>query len=163
MKNIGIGILAMSLTGLMACNNADTSVKAEEPVHRDTTITVQSTAADTTISGCYMMTVKRDTANFQIAVKGKNVMGPLSINNYEKDRNSGTFEGELNGDILMGWYLFKSEGMMSVRQVAWKVSGNSLWPATGEVRERNDSAMFVNPDKLQFDSTRALKKVRCMI
>src|SRR5688572_10000013 len=114
---------------------------------------------DTLLPGCYSLNANRDTASFQVQVKDSSASGSLSYNLFEKDRNDGTFEGELTGDLLLGWYLFRSEGIMSVRQVAWQVHTNSLWPATGEVMVRNDSTFFKDPTKLKFDSSRAFVKV----
>jgi hypothetical protein len=91
------------------------------------------------------------------------VNGSLSYNIYQKDRNDGTLQAELAGNIISGWYLFKSEGVISVRQVSWKINADDLWPAIGEMIQKNDTAMFVQPDKLQYDSSRPFKKVPCII
>jgi len=87
----------------------------------------------------------------------------LSYNIYQKDRNDGTLQAEVTGDIIKGWYLFKSEGIISVREVAWKINADELWPATGEVIQRNDTTLFAQPDKLRFDNSRPFKKVACVI
>ncbi len=118
---------------------------------------------DSLSSGCYSQIAGRDTANLQIENKGGSVSGALSYNIFQKDRNDGTLQGEMSGDILMGWYLFKSEGIISVRQVAWKIVARELWPGTGEMIERNDTMFFSLPGKLQYDSTRPFKKVDCML
>lgn len=67
---------------------------------------------DSLSSGCYSQIAGRDTANLQIENKGGSVSGALSYNIFQKDRNDGTLQGEMSGDILMGWYLFKSEGII---------------------------------------------------
>lgn len=117
---------------------------------------------DTLFSGCYTMISSRDTASLQLQKKEGLVTGSLSYNLFEKDYNDGTFEGEVVNDQLSGWYLFRSEGMMSVRQVTWKINNDKLWPATGEILVRNDTAFFKDPGNLRFDSTRAFVKVRCV-
>lgn len=114
-------------------------------------------------SGCYAQIAGRDTANLQIENKDNSVTGSLSYNFFQKDRNDGTLQAEISGDILTGWYLFKSEGVISVRQVAWKIKGAELWQATGEMMEKNDTMFFSIPDKLKYDSTRPFKKVACII
>ena len=83
--------------------------------------------------GCFSQVVKSDTALLQMENNKGNVTGALTYDFYQKDRNDGTLQAEQTGDIINGWYLFKSEGIMSVRQVAWKINGNELWPAIGEV------------------------------
>jgi hypothetical protein len=125
--------------------------------------TVAVPVKDTTITGCFTQISKRDTAILQLDAKGITITGPLSYNYYQKDRNGGTIQGEISGDQLVGWYLFRSEGVMSMRQVAWKIHHNELWPAIGEMKERNDSMLFVNPDNLRYDSTHPFVKVACVM
>jgi hypothetical protein len=114
-------------------------------------------------SGCYSQISGRDTASLQIENKDNSVTGSLLYNFFQKDRNNGTLQAEISGDILTGWYLFKSEGVISVRQVAWKIKGSELWQGTGEMAEKNDTMFFSLPDKLEYDSTRPFKKVACII
>lgn len=118
---------------------------------------------DSLSSGCYSQIAGRDTANLQKENKGGSVSGALSYNIFQKDRNDGTLQGEMSGDILTGWYLFKSEGIISVRRVAWKIKESELWPGTGEMIEKNDTMFFSLPGKLQYDNTRAFKKVDCIL
>ena len=148
---------------LLACNE-HTPTTSTTNTQSDSVVTESPGAMpDTNLSGCYSLIAKRDTASFQVQVKGTAASGSLSYNLFEKDRNDGSFEGEIHDDILIGWYLFRSEGIMSVRQVAWKIQGNNLLPANGEVLVRNDSAMFKDPNKLTFDNARAFVKTKCII
>lgn len=149
---------------LAACNNqgkvadgdnADSIAVADthaSPVH-----------ADTAIAGCYSQIMKKDTATLQLQVKGDNITGTLSYQYFQKDHNDGTFKADLDNDILYGWYLFRSEGIVSVRQVAWKVHGDQLWPAIGEMIERNDTSYYKNMDQLRYDSVRPFMRVPCTI
>jgi len=157
LKNLG-------LLGLFlfagACNN---NGKSSGELSSDTVVNSMSIAVDSLSSGCYSQIVQRDTAFLQLENKGGIVNGSLSYNIYQKDRNDGTLQAELAGDVITGWYLFKSEGVVSVRQVSWKINADDLWPAIGEMIQRNDTAMFAQPDKLQYDSSRPFKKVPCII
>ncbi len=146
---------------LAACNNNQQS--GGSPGNTDTLATEGGEVADSTLSGCYSMATEKDTASLQLQVKDGHASGTLSYNLYEKDRNDGSFEGEIQNGILRGWYLFRSEGLMSVREIAWKINGTALWPARGEVEIRNDSAFFKTPGGLQFDSSGAFVKVPCVI
>lgn len=145
-----------------ACNN---NGKSSGELNRDTVATNSTVApgADSLSSGCYSQIIKRDTSFLQLEAKDSLINGSLSYNLYEKDRNSGTVQGELAGDTIKAWYLFKSEGVVSVRQIMWKVNGDELWPATGEVTQRNDTTVFAQPGKLKFDNTRPFKKTACII
>ena len=143
-----------------ACNNeGKTSTQAEN----DTMTSAVAPAGDTLSSGCYSQIINRDTSLLQLQSKDSSITGSLSYAIYEKDRNDGTLQAEQSGDIIRGWYLFKSEGIISVRQVAWKINGEELWPAIGEVMQKNDTALFAKPDQLKFDSTRPFKKIPCVI
>jgi hypothetical protein len=145
-----------------SCNNEGktTSEIKQDSIKGET---VKKEIPDSLTSGCYSQIAGRDTANLQIENKGGSVGGELSYTIFQKDRNDGTLQGEMSGDILTGWYLFKSEGIMSVRQVAWKTKGTELWPGTGEMIEKNDTMFFSFPDKLQYDNTRPFKKVDCIL
>ncbi len=150
-------LLLFLITG--ACNNdgqSTTEIKNDS-------IASKLTAVDSVFSGCYAQIIERDTSLLQFSTKNNTINGTLSYNLYEKDRNDGTLQGEVAGDTIKGWYLFKSEGIISVRQVAWKVNGDELWPATGDIIQKNDTALFAQPDKLQFDNTRPFKKIPCII
>jgi hypothetical protein len=159
----------LCLAGLLglavACNNPGEKI-SDAGTGTDTTITPlpsNTTALDTSLAGCYSSMYKRDTSALQIETKGAVVSGPLSYSLFEKDRNDGNFQGEVDGNILSGWYLFKSEGIMSVRQVAWKIKGTHLWPATGEMTQRGDTMIFKSLDRLQYDSLHPFVKVTCVL
>lgn len=149
---------------LFACNNPGGKI-SDTNAAKDTLPGSSSStkAIDTTLTGCYSSIYKKDTSALQIETRGAVIAGPLSYNLFEKDRNDGNFQGEVQNNILSGWYLFKSEGVMSVRQVAWKINGSSLWPATGEVVQHGDTILFKNMDQLHFDSTRPFTKVPCIL
>jgi hypothetical protein len=145
-----------------SCNNEG---KTSSEIRSDSTgkEPVSKMITDSIPSGCYAQIAGRDTANLQIENKGGSVTGTLSYAIFQKDRNDGTLQAEMSGDILSGWYLFKSEGIISVRQVYWKIKGTELWPGTGEMNEKNDTMFFSLPDRLQYDSTRSFKKVDCIL
>jgi len=156
-------LIAVAAITFSACNN-NTPPTTENIVKPDSnTVATTPVAKDTSITGCFVQIFKKDTATMQLDAKGITITGPLSYNYFEKDRNGGTVQAEMDGNILTGWYLFRSEGVMSVRQVAWKVGKGELWPAYGDMKERNDSSVFVNVDQLKYDSTRPFRKVSCTL
>jgi len=145
-----------------SCNNEGKTSGEVKGELADSSITSKS-INDSLPSGCYSQIEGRDTSQLQIDNKNMDINGTLSYNIFQKDRNDGTLQAEVTGDILSGWYLFKSEGVISVRQVAWKIKANELWPGTGEMVEKNDTMFFSAPDKLQYDGSRPFKKVECII
>jgi len=154
------GILLGVILLIGSCNDEG---KTSSSVLRDSANSSKPIVADTIVSGCFSQVVKSDTALLQVENNKGNVTGVLTYDYHQKDRNDGTLQAEQTGDIIKGWYLFKSEGIISVRQVAWKINGNELWPATGELSEKNDTTVFAEPDKLRFDSTNAFRKIPCII
>ena len=159
LKNIGLLGLFL-IAG--SCNNKG---KSSVEINSDTVVDRTATAVikDSLPSGCYSQIIRRDTSSLQLVNRDSNINGSLSYKIYEKDRNDGTVQADLEGNIINGWYIFKSEGIVSVRQVAWKINGDELWPAIGEVVQKNDTARFAQPDKLRYDSLRPFKKVPCII
>jgi len=154
------GILLGVILLIGSCNDEG---KTSSSVQLDSANITKTAGADTAVSGCFSQVVRNDTALLQVENNKGNVTGVLTYNYYQKDRNDGTLQAEQTGDIIKGWYLFKSEGIMSVREVSWKINGNELWPAVGELAEKNDTAVFAQPDKLKYDSTNAFRKVPCII
>lgn len=156
-------ILLMAIAGISACNNAE-----QKETGKDSSATVnvppptpeEKAAA---LAGCYSVIHNRDTSSLQLEVSGTSVTGPLSYMLYEKDKNVGTIQAEVKEDLLTGWYFFKSEGIMSVRQVIWKINGTQLWPGMGEMKSNKDTLYFTQPEKLQFDTSHPFKKVPCML
>lgn len=158
MKNV-LWIVGFSLV-MIACNNGSGNSTSESG---DTSLSVQATDMDTLSEGCYTQINGRDTASLQIQAKGSGVNGSLTYNIFEKDRNDGTIQADMTGDVIRGWYLFKSEGIISVREIAWKINGDELWPASGELKQTGDTIRFANPHQLQFDNQKPFKKNPCVI
>ncbi|RYF97224.1 MAG: hypothetical protein EOO00_00725 [Chitinophagaceae bacterium] len=157
LKNLAI-VLSIILSG--SCNNESNSSTEV----KDTTLAETKAEVKPVIpSGCYAQIAKRDTSMLQFEQKDSSINGTLSYKLFEKDRNDGTFQADIEGSIITGWYIFKSEGVVSVRQVSWKINGEELWPGEGEVTQRNDTTIFVQPDKLNYDGSRPFKKVACVI
>ena len=158
-------IIFLSITACMlSCNNpGDKLNTTEQGSGADSAAATTPASSENRFAGCYTYVVAGDTVTLQLEQKGENLAGPLSYNYFEKDRNDGNFEGMLSGDTLTGYYLFRSEGIMSVRQEIWKSAHGELWPASGPMMQRKDSMLFENPATIQFDSTRALKKIPCVI
>lgn len=143
-----------------SCNDEDKTTATASP---DSVNIVKTAVEDTISSGCYSQIVQRDTSLLEVENNKSIIAGALSYNIYQKDRNDGSFQGELSGDTLKGWYLFRSEGIISVRQVAWKIKGDQLWPGMGEMVQRKDTMLFSQPGMLKFDSIRPFVKVPCIL
>ena len=80
---------------------------------------------------------------------------------YEKDNNYGTLRGQLREGLLVADYLFHSEGVLSKRQVVFKLTGTSFIEGYGEVIYENGKATFKDIDSLNFSHSFVLDKVTC--
>ncbi len=159
-------LLLAGLAVIMSCNNSDKDKDAsgtDSPAAAEPAPLLTPAEKAAALAGCYSVVHNRDTSSLQLEVNGTNVTGPLTYILYEKDKNDGTIQAEVSGDLLTGWYFFKSEGIMSVRQVIWKIHKNELWPGMGEMRSSKDTLLFKDPSSLQYDSTHPFVKVPCML
>lgn len=154
MKHPGImAVYAIFL--LTACNQAG---KPEEENKKEST----EKPAVNQDRECYAWVSGRDSVSFNLEHGTTGVRNGWLVYSWaEKDRNEGSWKGTIDEDILAGWYTFQSEGRLSVRQVAWKVVGNALWPASGPVKQQQDTTYFADPVHLQYDSIQAWRKVSC--
>ena len=94
---------------------------------------------------------------------GNAITGTLVYNLDGKDKNTGTIQGVINGNLLVADYLFMSEGIQSTRQVAFKLENNIFIEGYGDITIQNDSAYFKNMDSLQFNDGMKLIEIPCEI
>ena len=112
-------------------------------------------------STCYVAILGQDSLLLRVERMSDDVTGDLSYNFYEKDDNSGTFQGRMHGDTLLADYTFMSEGTESVREVAFLKKGEGFVEGYGEVEDRNGKMVFKNTATLDFGSGTAFTKVPC--
>ena len=112
---------------------------------------------------CYRAILQKDTVSLTLNIKnGQLSSGNLSYNFYEKDKNVGTLVGELKGDTLYADYTFMSEGISSVREVAFLKKDDSYVEGFGDVIDDNNGKVtFKDKKQLQFDGNVVLSKVDC--
>ncbi len=150
MKTFNILILAILLA---SCN---TQVKETET--NNSAIVNQQNAS---VTNCYLYASEADTVSMNLTHLGDSITGSLVYNLKEKDKNTGTINGRMNGNILIAEYTFLSEGIQSCRQVAFKLEGDKFIEGYGESYSRNDRFFFKYPDSLNFDSSFKLSEIIC--
>ena len=91
------------------------------------------------------------------------INGKLNYKLYEKDKNEGTLVGNIKGDTLIADYTFMSEGVSSVREVAFLQKDGTYIEGFGDVVEANGKVTFKDKKKLKFDSKMILTKVDCKV
>ncbi len=127
-------------------NDSVLNKKAEEPVAQN---------------ACYRSLFKRDTVTLYLEVNNNKITGNLVYNLFEKDKNSGVIAGQMKGDTLLAEYTFMSEGMNSVREVAFLKKGNNLVEGYGDMVEKDGKLVFKNTSALNFENKIILVKEDC--
>ena len=113
------------------------------------------------LNGCYQMHIVKDTAKLKLNTEGDSVIGTLSYKRYEKDSNDGIVRGTIKGETIKLWYRFGSEGVVSVREVYFKIIGDKLIEGYGDMEMRGDTAYFSYPTALRYEEQHPYIKVSC--
>lgn len=120
-------------------------------------------AAATATAGpqCYVYASTTDTIRLTLRTTQPTVTGDLAYHYFEKDRNQGTIRGTMRGDTLLADYTFQSEGITSVRQVAFLRRDTGFLEGFGPVVEREGRMVFTQPGLLHFDAKYTLLPAAC--
>jgi hypothetical protein len=110
---------------------------------------------------CYRYATEADTVILKVVHIGTSITGTLVYNLKEKDSNKGTIQGAMRGNVLVADYTFMSEGIQSIRQVAFKLEGNTFIEGYGDSFNENEKMKFKNLDSLTFSSTIKLSEMAC--
>ena len=108
---------------------------------------------------CYEYAQKGDKIELQLhyIANSDSVNGTLNIAYAEKDRNSGIIHGKVTDSILIANYVFQSEGLKSIRQVAFKFQNGKLVEGFGEMNA--DGTSFLDANHLTFSSAMPLARI----
>lgn len=112
-----------------------------------------------TSSACYEVNKSGNIISLRINYNDDKVDGTLSYALQEKDKNTGTFEGQIKDSIIIADYTFQSEGVKSVRQIAFKLKGNQAIEGYGDMND--EGTRFKDIAKLNFDGKMPMDKVSC--
>lgn len=151
MKTFKILILAVLLA---SCN---TQVKQTE-----SGTSAFADSENTSGTNCYLYAGLTDMVSLKMTHTGDTVTGNLVYNFKEKDKNTGTINGRMKGNILIAEYTFLSEGIQSCRQIAFKLDGDNLIEGYGESYSHNDKVLFRNTDSLTFNNSMKLVEISCL-
>ena len=147
---------------VMGCNTNSSTDTMEEIVQDTQKVVSGEDTKFSFVAGCYQSVFNRDSATLTINANENVVTGDLNYNRYEKDDNTGSFEGVLRGQLMILNYNFQSEGQNSVRQVVFKIEGDTLIEGFGDVYVKGDTSLFKNITELQFDKSAAFVKRDCL-
>jgi len=109
--------------------------------------------------GCYVARIDKDiyTLVIEEEKEGK-VSGKLAYNNFEKDSSSGTLVGNYEDEVLLGNYLFTSEGMESDREVIFKRSGENFIQGFGPVNSFGGKETFKDISEVTYNPSHTFTK-----
>lgn len=113
------------------------------------------------INGCYKMIIENDTATLKVSQQKDSIIGSLIYKRKEKDSNKGEVHLLKTKDRVEGWYTYQSEGTTSVRQIVFKTTDSSFAEAYGDIKMRNDTALFKYPHALNYEEKHSFNKVNC--
>jgi hypothetical protein len=113
------------------------------------------------VATCYSYNKNKDYVMLKITIIDNKVTGDLVYEYYEKDKNSGKINGVIKGDTLFADYTFMSEGLTSLREVAFLIKQNELVEGYGAVEEKEGKTIFKDKSTLEFNNTMVLKKIEC--
>ena len=136
---------------LFSCNSNDSK----------TTSTKESKPQSSSSVDCYRYSSSNSSIALKVIRTNGFITGTLEYNLAEKDRNTGTIQGEMKADLLVADYSFESEGTKSIRQVAFKKDGDGFVEGYGDVETKDNRVRFKNIDSLQFNNEIKLDKVDC--
>jgi hypothetical protein len=147
---------------LGACTSNTTKAKTDESKELKEVRVIDSTSP---FGGCYKAVLQKDTSDLVLQHKkdATTVSGDLSIKNFSKDSSKGTINGIIEGDLIVAWYDFFSEGKHSVRQVVFKLQGDQLLKGYGNLvnKGKSDTLMFENIGTLKYLTEMPFIKKEC--
>lgn len=128
--------------------------KKTPPVQEKNVLINGETESQVDIRGCYVARQQKDVYTLNIeSIEGENVTGKLTYDNYQKDSSSGTITGTFDGNMLIGIYDFRSEGMDSIRDVAFKKTADGFIQGFGEVEAEGNRERLVSTDNLNYENS----------
>jgi hypothetical protein len=145
-------LIAVILSG--SCNNQEINTE------KSSTQTGE-TKKQSPLINCYQYASNTDTITLKLIHVGEAITGTLVYSLKEKDKNKGTIQGNMRGNLLVADYTFLSEGVQSTRQIAFKLEDNGFTEGYGDVNTQNDKVIFKNLDSLKFNDSMKLIEIAC--
>jgi hypothetical protein len=155
-------IILLLFIFIAGCNQSskqsDSIVAIKGSVVKDT---VSKAGTYSALTGCYVSTIKKDTANLKMEINNSEASGSLVYKRFETDGNVGTIKGKVQDSLIIADYTFKSEGLTSVREVVFKIQGENLIEGYGDIAMKGDTARFKNITQLKFQEGQPFVKMDC--
>lgn len=156
-------IILITVFFVLACNTKKEENPGDVTLEEDTITELRVVAKPPAVSpGCYGWTAGSDTAMLKLNVTENKVTGNLNYRLHEKDSNTGTLTGVIEDSLIVANYTFQSEGKTSVRELVFKIKGDSLIEGFGDVNTSGDTVQYKNKMQLQYHHERPFLKRTCL-
>lgn len=140
---------------LISCNGP----KKDTPI--DVAFSPEAEHLDELNTECFQYSGGKDTVQLTTHIDGTSITGELEYSLFEKDKNSGTIEGEVRDNMIIAEYTFMSEGVTSTRQVVFKNTEEGWKEGYGEIKTVDGIPVYVNIDSLDYSHQMVLNPVPC--
>ena len=153
-------LTTLILTVLVSCKKTTDT----EPIQITPSAPKEAQIEEPAGDQCYALRTNGNVIELSFNVNShQEVNGKLNYNIAGKDKNEGTLIGNMKGDTLIADYTFTSEGVSSVREVAFLQKDGALIEGFGDVIQANDKVTFKDKTKLKFDKKNRLTKTDCKV
>jgi hypothetical protein len=116
------------------------------------TVAAPNAVAQTT---CYALRFKKDLDAIQLTITGDDVTGLYAVEPHEKDGAHGSIKGKKTGDQITGIFLYMIEGSIQSEEVMFKMSGDKLLKANGELVDKGGVLMLKDKAKVKWEESYA--------
>lgn len=119
-----------------------------------------SSATDNNIGEiCFEQKEGDDIVFVTLLISGDSIHGTMVKDRFETDNHTGNLIGTFNDGMINAEYSFNSEDIHYINQMQFKLSGDTLYQASGEMEEQNGKFIFKDPSQLKYDDI--LLRVKC--
>ncbi|PZX58469.1 hypothetical protein LV84_01678 [Algoriphagus ratkowskyi] len=150
-----IYIVFLTLLALSSCSGP----KKDSPI--DAAFSPETELIEAINTECFQYIGEKDTVRLTTHINGTKLTGTLDYFIFEKDKNSGTIEGEIRDGLIIAEYTFMSEGVTSKRQVVFKNTEDGWKEGYGEMKTVDEIPVQVNLDSLDYSHNMALSPFPC--
>ncbi len=154
-------IAALLMVTIISCkDNAKKDQKITPTILEEDAIEMEDNISENLELGCYEYKTDENHIRMKvIKIEGDAITADLSISYAGKDKNEGAFFGNLHGDKLIGSYTFKSEGIESKRDLAFKIEKDRINEGFGELNDGGTT--FKDTTSITYGNKTPLIKIDC--
>lgn len=147
-------LFCLILSGLAACKNESSTV---DTVQTDNAAEQRDPSMPSL--SCYQWVSGKDTAMLLFTIVDKSISGKLVYKYFEKDGAMGSFQGTMEGDVVTALYDYNIEGTQQIEEIVFKVSGDKVMRAKGELVDQAGKLVLKDRASASFDEV--FNKINC--